>query len=74
MRTTDVIYAYHDEGCPQYEYKSGLGGRVDDGTAVGYINQEGEEVLFDDVTVSKGDDTYWSNFELETDINRVVIP
>ena len=30
--------------------------------------------LFDDITYSKYDHQYWDNYELENDVDRIVIP
>ena len=72
----NIVYSEHDyDEC--FEYKDG-GGRVPDGLAVGYIHispvmKQETFFLFDDITYSKYDHQYWDNYELENDIDRIVI-
>ena len=74
LKSEDIVYSEHGEDeC--YEYKNGTG-RVPDGVAVGYdtLNQGvGTLALFDDVKYSAYDHDYWDYFELEHDIERVVV-
>ena len=49
-----------------------------DGTAIGYETTAGKVipaklVLFEDIKYSEGDHDYWDNYELEHDIDRVVV-
>jgi len=73
----NIVYSEHDyDEC--FEYKDGSG-RVPDGLAVGYIHispvmKQESFFLFDDITYSKYDHQYWDNYELENDIDRIVIP
>lgn len=71
MKSTDIIYAYHDDDEVQYEIR-GQDGRVEDGSAVGYI-KDGEQILFDDIQISEYDNQYWDNYELEFDDERIII-
>lgn len=72
----NIVYSehYYDE-C--FEYKDGSG-RVPDGLAVGYEIESNAPnkvlILFDDITYSKYDHKYWDNYELENDVDRIVIP
>jgi hypothetical protein len=71
-----IIYSEHDyDEC--FEYKDGSG-RVPDGLAVGYIHvspamKQETLFLFDDIIYSKYDHQYWDNYELENDVDRIVI-
>ena len=73
----NIVYSEHDyDEC--FEYKDGSG-RVPDGLAVGYIHvspvmKQETFFLFDDITYSKYDHQYWDNYELENDVDRIVIP
>jgi len=72
----NIVYSEHDyDEC--FEYKDGSG-RVPDGLAVGYEIESNAPnralILFDDITYSKYDHQYWDNYELENDIDRIVIP
>ena len=73
----NIVYSEHDyDEC--FEYKDGSG-RVPDGLAVGYthvsaVMEQETFFLFDDITYSKYDHKYWDNYELENDIDRIVIP
>ena len=74
IESTQIVYSEHyEDEC--FEYKKG--GRVPEGNAIGYVEDDNEhEVLhlFDDIKYSKYDHDYWDNYELEHDIDRVVIP
>ena len=73
----NIVYSEHDyDEC--FEYKDGSG-RVPDGLAIGYIHvspvmKQETLFLFDDITYSKYDHQYWDNYELENDVDRIVIP
>ena len=72
----NIVYSEHDyDEC--FEYKDGSG-RVPDGLAVGYEIESNAPnralILFDDITYSKYDHQYWDNYELENDVDRIVIP
>jgi len=72
----NIVYSEHDyDEC--FEYKDGSG-RVPDGLAVGYEIESNTPnkalILFDDITYSKYDHQYWDNYELENDVDRIVIP
>lgn len=73
----NIVYSEHDyDEC--FEYKDGSG-RVPDGLAVGYthvsaVMEQETFFLFDDITYSKYDHQYWDNYELENDVDRIVIP
>jgi hypothetical protein len=73
LKSTDIVYSEHDyDEC--FEYTDGRG-RVPDGTAIGFIGEEGKNlILFSDITFSKYDHKYWDNYELEHDQNRIVLP
>jgi len=76
IKSSQIIYSEHGyDEC--FEYKNGFG-RVLDGIAVGYevISNAPSPViiLFDDITYSKYDHDYWDNYELEHDVDRMVIP
>ena len=75
IKSSQIIYSEHDyDEC--FEYLDGAG-RVPDGNAVGYEIESNAEnpvlILFEDVTYSKHDHKYWNNFELEQDVDRIVI-
>ena len=67
----EIVYSEHGyDEC--FEYKDGAG-RVPDGLAIGYeLGGEGL-VLFNDIKYSEFDHDYWDNYELEFDVNRVII-
>ena len=70
IKSTDIVYSEHDyDEC--FEYKDGSG-RVPDGSAIGYEQNE-QLILFNDITYSKYDHQYWDNYELENDVDRIVI-
>ena len=76
IKSTSIVYSEHDyDEC--FEYKDGSG-RVPDGLAVGYEVESNAPsrilILFDDITYSKHDHQYWDNYELENDVDRIVIP
>jgi len=75
MRITSSHIIYSEHGYDEcFEYKNGSG-RVPDGVAVGYLSEDGKDFfLFDDITYSKYDHQYWDNYELENDVDRIVIP
>lgn len=74
MNSTQIVYSeHHYDECFEYQ----KGGRVPDGVAIGYLEDEnGHEVLylFDDIKYSKYDHDYWDNHDLEHDVERIVIP
>jgi len=70
IKSTDIVYSEHDyDEC--FEYVDGSG-RVPDGSAIGYEQNE-QLILFNDITYSKYDHQYWDNYELENDVDRIVI-
>lgn len=76
ISSDQIIYSEHDiDEC--FEYSNGEG-RVPDGIAVGYQIKSNAPtaviILFDDIKYSKYDHDYWNNYELENDINRIIIP
>ena len=73
ISSSDIIYSEHGEDeC--FEYKSGKG-RVPEGEAVGFLINSGRDfVLFNDIEYSKRNHVYWDNYELEHDIDRIVLP
>jgi len=76
IKSSDIIYSEHNyDEC--FEYTDGSG-RVPDGTAVGYEVDSNSPtrilILFNDITYSKYDHQYWDNYELENDVDRIVIP
>ena len=77
INSSDIVYSEHGyDEC--FEYKDGRG-RVPDGTAIGYIEitptlKQELLYLFNDITYSKYDHQYWDSYELENDIDRIVIP
>lgn len=76
IKSSQIIYSEHDyDEC--FEYKDGSG-RVPEGNAVGYQIESNAPnpvlILFEDITYSKHDHKYWDNFELEHDVDRIVLP
>ena len=72
INSDQIIYSEHDyDEC--FEYKDGRG-RVPDGIAVAYESNSSGIVLFNDIKYSEYSHDYWNNYELENDIERVVIP
>ena len=72
INSDQIIYSEHDyDEC--FEYKDGRG-RVPDGIAVAYESNLSGIVLFNDIKYSEYSHDYWNNYELENDIERVVIP
>lgn len=73
INSDQIIYSEHDyDEC--FEYKDGRG-RVPEGIAVAFVSEDGKDLtLFSDITFSKYDHNYWNNYELEQDVDRVVIP
>jgi len=45
---------------------------VPDGTAIGYEHNK-QLILFEDIKYSQYDHDYWNNYELEYDVDRIVI-
>lgn len=71
IKSSQIIYSEHGyDEC--FEYKDGSG-RVADGDAVGY-ETDNKIILFEDIKYSKYSHDYWDNYELEQDIDRVVLP
>jgi len=75
IKSDQIVYSEHGEDeC--FEYTNGSG-RVPDGVAIGYAIESNAPadvlILFDDVKYSEGDHDYWDNYELEHDIDRVVV-
>lgn len=78
ISSKQIVYSEHGvDEC--FEYKNGQG-RVPDGNAIGYEIQDHDLagpfdtlILFEDIIYSKYDHQYWDNYELEHDINRVII-
>ena len=79
IKSSQIIYSEHGyDEC--FEYKDGKG-RVPDGLAVGYETEDhdlagpfGSVILFEDIQYSQYDHDYWDNYELENDVNRVILP
>jgi hypothetical protein len=79
ISSSDIVYSEHDyDEC--FEYKDGSG-RVPDGIAIGYEQQDHDLAgpitklyLFHDVQYSKYDHQYWNNYELENDVDRITMP
>ena len=70
IKSTDIVYSEHDyDEC--FEYKDGSG-RVADGAAIGYEHNQ-QLILFEDIKYSQYDHDYWNNYELEHDVDRIVI-
>jgi len=70
IKSSQIVYSEHGyDEC--FEYKDGRG-RVPDGDAVGYETNN-ELILFDDIKYSKYDHDYWDNYELEHDIDRIIL-
>lgn len=70
IKSTDIVYSEHDyDEC--FEYVDGSG-RVADGSAIGYEHNE-QLILFQDIKYSQYDHQYWDNYELENDVDRIVI-
>lgn len=69
----NIVYSEHDyDEC--FEHVDGSG-RVPDGVAVGYLSEDEKTfTLFPDIIYSKQDHQYWNNYELENDLDRIVIP
>ena len=76
IKSSQIIYSEHDyDEC--VEYRDGSG-RVPDGNAVGYQIESNAPnpvlILFEDITYSKHDHKYWDNYELEQDVDRIILP
>jgi hypothetical protein len=71
--SSQIIYSEHGyDEC--FEYIDGRG-RVPEGIAVAVASEDGKSLtLFSDIKYSKYDHNYWDNYELEHDIERIVIP
>mgnify|MGYP001159569221 CR=1 FL=1 len=66
-----IVYSEHGyDEC--FEYKDGAG-RVPDGLAIGYEFDNKGLVLFRDIKYSEYDHKYWDNYELELDVDRIII-
>jgi len=78
IKSSDIVYSEHDyDEC--FEYVDGSG-RVPDGTAIGYEQEDHDLagpitklILFQDIKYSQYDHDYWNNYELEHDVDRIVI-
>ena len=71
IHSRDVVYSeHHTDEC--FEYKDGSG-RVTEGDAVGIVIA-GRLELFGDVIYSQANHEYWDNFELEMDVDRIILP
>lgn len=78
LKSSQIIYSeHHYDEC--FEYKDGSG-RVPEGNAIGYevAHSTGKNsfklILFEDIKYSEFDHDYWDNYELENDLDRVIIP
>ena len=79
IKSSQIIYSEHGyDEC--FEYIDGRG-RVPEGVAIGYEQEDHDLagpinslVLFEDVKYSEYDHDYWDNYELEHDIDRIVLP
>ena len=75
INSSQIIYSEHGyDEC--FEFADGRG-RVPEGDAVGYQIESNAAnpvlILFKDIKYSENDHQYWDNYELEHDVNRVVI-
>ena len=72
IKSTQIVYSEHGyDEC--FEFADGSG-RVPDGSAVGFLSEDGKDLtMFADIIFSKYDHQYWDNLELENDVDRVVI-
>ncbi len=79
IKSSQIIYSDHGyDEC--FEYKNGQG-RVPDGIAIGYEQEDDDLagpsttlILFEDIKYSKYDHDYWDNYELEHDPDRIILP
>lgn len=73
IKSSQIIYSEHDyDEC--FEYTDGSG-RVPEGNAVGIMSEDGKSLtLFSDIVFSKHDHKYWNNYELEQDVDRIILP
>lgn len=79
IKSSQIIYSEHGyDEC--FEYIDGRG-RVPEGIAIGYEQEDHDLagpisslVLFQDIKYSKYNHDYWDNYELEHDIDRIVLP
>jgi hypothetical protein len=71
IHSRDIAYSeHHVDEC--FEYKDGAG-RVPEEIAIGIIIN-GKLSLFGDIKYSVYDHDYWDNYDLEFDVDRVVLP
>lgn len=75
-KSDQIIYSEHGfDEC--FEYIDGRG-RVPEGIAVGYQIESNSPkkvlILFGDITYSKYDHNYWDSYDIEHDIDRVILP
>jgi len=72
ISSNQIVYSEHDfDEC--FEFINGKG-RVPNGDAVGFESEDGKKLtLFSDIAFSKYDHQYWDNYELEHDIDRIII-
>lgn len=78
LKSSDIVYSEHGhDEC--FEYIDGSG-RVPEGIAVGYEQEDhdlagpiNKLILFKDIKYSQYDHDYWDNYELEHDIDRIVL-
>jgi hypothetical protein len=72
IKSSQIVYSEHGyDEC--FEFTDGSG-RVPDGSAVGFSSEDGKDLtMFTDIVFSKYDHNYWDNFELENDVDRVVL-
>ena len=77
ISSDQIIYSEHGyDEC--FEYIDGRG-RVPEGIAIGYlrispISKQETLLLFKDIKYSEYDHNYWDNFDLEQDVDRIVLP
>lgn len=78
ISSTNIVYSEHDlDEC--FEYKDGSG-RVPDGIAIGFEYEDDDLAgpiatlhLFSDIKYSEYDHQYWNNYELENDVDRMIL-
>lgn len=77
INSSQIIYSEHGyDEC--FEYEDGSG-RVPEGEAIGYeimdgIGDDGEFILFEDIKYSEYNHDYWDNYDIEKDVDRLIIP
>ena len=72
INSSQIIYSEHGyDEC--FEYKDNSG-RVPEGEAIGYETDDGEFILFEDIKYSNYDHDHWDNYDLEKDVDRLIIP